>query len=61
MRFTVFSVAIVAAVLIGRMPAFGFDQTKSHTSRPEPQEQQLTEHRHYENADHDLVHHRRIP
>lgn len=56
MRFTVFSVAIAAAVLIGGMPAFGFDQTKSHPSRPEPQEQQLTEHQHYENANHDLVH-----
>ena len=37
-------------------PAFCFDKNDYHISQLEPQESQLSEHRHYVNKDHNVVH-----
>lgn len=56
MRTTPLSIFAAGLFLTGGFPAFGFDHTGYQAHRAEPQEQQLTEHRHYENTDHDVVH-----
>lgn len=56
MKHVLFAIGIIAPVLFGGVPAFGFDHTSSQTPRAEPQEQQLASHGHYVNSNRELVH-----